>query len=164
MQLPNILNTRDDYEYVRSNAIPGWVERWRLLLDGRFVVDGDNLVEDLNAPIYRLGFTVDEVSQAIGFDGLTSTEVNWRVSQPDRFLLTDGEWSEISGWAETRNALLVSEAVSQKREEIQREKCQRRDGGIVINGVLYDTDGNADAKYTSHVGLQPYYEFGHDPN
>lgn len=143
-----MLNTKFDYEYVKYNNIRGWEDKWRMLLEGRFVVDGNDLVEDHNALLFRLGFTVDEIKSAINFSGLTNREIEWRKSQPDRFELSNGEWREIEGWLEARTALQLAEAKVKKLSELQQEKRRRRDSGMVIGGILFDTDANADTKYT----------------
>lgn len=99
---PKYLNSRGDYEYIRSNfPAEQWRPKWRELLDGRFawrdvatLADGDagvedethrvmdrvesptldaasiriqqEFVEDENAAIFRLGFTVADVETALG--------------------------------------------------------------------------------------------------
>lgn len=159
--IPNICSTKADYEFIKDQAIEGWQTKWRDLLEGRFVTDGDDLVDDLNAPIFRLGFSVEEVSSAIEFSGLTNREVEWRESQPDRWKLEDGEWIEIEGWLEARTAIKLLESKAKKIAEIQTEKCRLRDSGIVLDGVLFDTDTTADTKYTKMLlacQINPSYE------
>ncbi len=96
--VPNSLNTRCDYEYLRNNFTPAdWRPRFRELLVGRYVwqisgqlaaaadgVDDDThrvqieadesgtetiyqmeLVEDPNAVIFKLGYTVAEVERIL---------------------------------------------------------------------------------------------------
>jgi len=86
---PKHLNTRADYEYVRDNfPAEQWGPAWQSLLDTRFswlpasgaepkgielreveqdgqVVGQEAWVEDKNAKIFRLGFTVAEVQKAL---------------------------------------------------------------------------------------------------
>lgn len=140
-----MLSTKADYEYIRSESIPGWQQEWRQLLEGRFVND---CVEDQNAPIFRLGFTVEEISEAIGFSGLTDREIEWRESQPDRWRLINGDWQEIDGWAEAREAKSRAQMLETKLAEIQLEKCKIRDSGVTVNGILFDTDASAQGMYT----------------
>lgn len=146
--LPVFLNTKSDYEYIKNENIEGWKDKWRLLLEGRFIANGNDLIEDINAQLFRLGFTVEEIESAINFSGLTNREIEWRESQPDRFELVNGSWVEVEGWLEARTADQLTNAKAIKFEELQQEKRRRRDSGITINGVLFDTDLNADAKYT----------------
>lgn len=143
-----MLNTRYDYEYIRTEQTEGWQDQWKLLLEGRFIVSGDTLIEDQNAPIFRLGYTIEEVEAAIGFSGMTVRETEWRESQPDRFQLVDGEWSEIDGCLEARTQANIAELKAQKMLEIQREKCGIRDAGVVVDGILFDTDAAAQGMYT----------------
>ena len=146
--LPATCSTRADYEFIRAENLLGWEQLWLQLLEGRFVISGDDLIEDQNAPIFRIGFTVEGVSSAIGFSGLTRREIEWRESQLDRWQLIDGEWSEIEGWKETREAAKLAEALNSKLAEIQREKCKIRDAGVTVDGILFDTDASAQSMYT----------------
>lgn len=156
-----ICSTRHDYEYIRDNNIDGWQDRWRQLLEGRFaVIDGD-LYEDANAPIFKLGFTVEEVVEAIGFVGYTIREAEWFEAHPDQYQLTDGVWVEIEGWRANRDAAELTQAIASKKTEVQQEKCRLRDSGIVINGVLFDTDAAAQSAYTKTLlacQINPEYE------
>jgi len=115
-----ICSTRHDYEYVRENDITGWREQWRQLLEGRFAVLGGDLVEDVNAPIFRLGFTVAEVSGAIGFAGCTQREFEWFESHPGRYQLTNDAWTEVDGWREVEAAQAKLDALNAALEEIDQ--------------------------------------------
>ena len=171
-----MLNTKFDYEYIRDNVIDGWESQWLNLLEGRFIVVGDELVEDANAPIFRLGLTVEEVSQPIGFSGLTQRETAWCEAQPDRYQYIEGEfvkepdtyvevdgeqvlvegdtyqlpgtYAEIDGWLAARKSEALAKALESKLLEIQREKCKVRDAGVTVGGVLFDTDSAAQGMYT----------------
>lgn len=96
--------TRFDYEYIRENGTIGWREAWSGLLNGRLVVDGEKLIEDQNAQIFRLGFTVAEVEQAINHTGYTERELQWYTSQPDRYELIDGQYVEAADYPAKRLA------------------------------------------------------------
>ena len=139
------MNTRFDYEYIRDTQQAGWQDEWRLLLEGRFIISGDDLIEDSNAPIFNLGFTVEEVSEAIGFSGPTNREIEFKISQPDRF---DVDGNEIVGWLEARTQAKITELKAQKMLDIQREKCRMRDAGVIVNDTLFDTDSAAQSMYT----------------
>lgn len=156
IKIPNVLNTKADYEFIRYENISGWEDKFRQLLEGRFVIDGDNLVEDKNAPIFRLGFTVAEVASSIGFSGLTDREVTWRESQPDRWQFVDDEWQEIDGWSAARSAIKFTEALNSKIAEIQTQKRAVRDSGVTIDGVLFDTDAFAQIMYTQFLVAVSY--------
>lgn len=127
-------NTRADYDYIRAQVIPGWEKLWRQLLEGRFVTQGDDLVEDPCAKLFKLGFTVADVEAAIGFTGLTDREVEWRQSQPDRWQLVADEWAEIEGWAAARAAAKMAETVAAKITDIEVESRRRQLANIIWNG------------------------------
>jgi len=137
-----------DYEYLRTNNIEGWQQEWKQLLEGRFIVQDNKLVEDSNSPIFRLGFTVGEVEAAINFSGLSDREIEWRQSHPDRYQWVDEEWIEVIGWEQARENEAMSQAVIEKMLDIQRHKCLLRDGGVIIDGILWDTDSSAQGMYT----------------
>ncbi|MEN6630530.1 MAG: DUF4376 domain-containing protein [Sulfuricella sp.] len=121
---------------------------WRQLLEGRHaVIDGD-LIEDPHCRLFALGFTVAEVEQAVGYAGYTSRQVDWYSSHPDRYQLVDEVWQEIEGWRAAQDAAELAQAIISKKAEIQREKCRLRDSGIMIDGVLFDTDASAQSAYT----------------
>ena len=132
-----------DYEYIRSNNIDGWRTKWLSLLN-RFAIENDELVEDPNAEIFRLGFSVSEVEEAIGHSGYTEREIQWYTSQPDRYELLDGQYVEVADYA----AHMLEAAKQRKRIELQTEKVRRRDAGLTIDGILWDTDANAQVMYT----------------
>jgi len=117
---PMFLNTSADYEHIRAAHLTGWQEKWRGLLEGRFVVEGNDLIEDSNAPLFRLGFTVQGVEEAIGFSGYTTRESEWYSSSPDRFELIDGQWQQKEGWAEQHAAEVLLLALEQKLAEVDR--------------------------------------------
>lgn len=121
-----MLNTKFDYDYIRDNSVDDWELTWRNLLEGRFVIAGNDLVEDSNAPIFRLGFTVEEVADAIEFSGYTTRETEWYQSQPNRYRLVDGTWKEIDGWKEEYTASKVAEAIGIKSSEIDAESRRRQ--------------------------------------
>ncbi len=138
--LPENCNTRADYDFIRAEKIDGWDARWRQLLEGRFVINGDKLAEDAQAPIFTLGFTVAEVETAIGFTGITDREVEWRESQPDRWQLVGGEWVEIEGWAAARAAAQMAAAVATKITEIEAESRRRQAEDLIWNGHSWYAD------------------------
>ena len=104
------MNTRFDYEHIRDNNLPGWQEEWYRLLDGRWVVTDNELVEDANAKIFRIGMTVAEVSAAINHEGYTARQVEWYQSQSDRYELVAGEYVQVAGWAAAKVAADAAEA------------------------------------------------------
>lgn len=140
VNLPTKCSTKSDYIFVKNENIDGWETLWAQLLEGRFVIDGDDLVEDLNAPIFRLGFTVDEVVLAIGFVGLTAREIEWRESQPDRWQLVDGKWSEIEGWLDARRSAKMADTVALKIVEIEAESRRRQMADLSWNGHTWYAD------------------------
>jgi hypothetical protein len=101
-----MLNTKHDYEYIRDNNQDDWQRHWLNLLDGRWIVRDNELVEDPNAKIFRIGFTVTEVELAVGHSGYTSRQLDWYASQPDRFHLIDEMYVQVDGWAEEYEAMI----------------------------------------------------------
>jgi len=101
--------TKFDYEYLRNNKLPGWQAAWNNLLEGRFAVIDGKLEEDNNAPIFRLGFTVAEVEEAIGHSGYTQRELEWYQGQPDRYALEKGLYVEDADWPTKQLATARSE-------------------------------------------------------
>jgi len=91
------MNTKEHFYELREKD-PAWRQHWENLLDDRFVVINNELVVNLDADIFRMGFTVEEVSRAIGKTGYTDREKNWYQSQPDRFNLIDGKYVEDPAW------------------------------------------------------------------
>ena len=136
--------TRFDYEYIRENNVPGWQDKWAALLSGRFVVQDNELIEDANAEIFRLGFTVAEVQDATGYDGYTQRELQWYQNQPDRYELVGGQYVEMADYPAKR----LAAAIRVKLVELQAAKVRRRDAGLTIDGILWDTDANAQVMYT----------------
>ena len=116
--LPRICNTRSDYEYIRAENISGWQDKWNQLLEGRFAVIDGELVEDENALLFRLGFSVSEVMGVTGASGYTKREVEWFKSHPGRYELIDSEWVEIDGWEEASLAAKLLEALNTKLTEV----------------------------------------------
>jgi len=106
------MNTKIDYEYIREHNIPGWQREWYMLLDGRWIVEGYNLVEDANAKIFRLGFTVAEVEDTIRHEGYTVRQLEWFASQPTRFTLAGGVYTEVAGWAAAKVTEDAAKAVA----------------------------------------------------
>jgi len=58
-------------------------------------------------------------------------------------------------WAAEQVAAKLAQAKLDKKIDLQSEKVRRRDAGIVIDGILWDTDANAQIMYTQFatVGL-----------
>lgn len=138
--LPAHCNTKADYDFIRAENIDGWEVRWRQLLEGRLVIDGDDLIDDPQAPIFKVGLTVAEVETAIGFTGLTDREVEWRASQPDRWKLVAGDWVEIEGWAAARGSAKMADAVTAKITEIEAESRRRQLADLSWNGHTWYAD------------------------
>lgn len=115
-----ICNTRHDYEYIRDNNVDGWQNQWRQLLEGRFAVINGDLVEDSNAPLFRIGFTVAEVEKEIGITGHTIREIEWFEAHPGRYQLTDGAWSEIEGWRSAEAAQAKLDALNAALDEVDQ--------------------------------------------
>jgi len=138
--VPTICNTRADYDYIREQNMPGWQRQWMGMLDGRFVVDSDDLIEDDNAPIFTLGFSVAEVAGAIGFAGLTDREIEWRQSQPDRYRWEGGDWVEIPGWRQARDGVALTKAVAAKIAEIEAISAELQRANITFDGHQYYAD------------------------
>ena len=136
--------TKFDYEYLRDNKLPSWQAAWNNLLEGRFAVIDGKLVEDNNAPIFRLGFTVAEVQDATGYDGYTERELQWYQNQPDRYELVGGQYVEMADYPAKR----LAAAIRVKLVELQAEKVRRRDAGLTIDGIQWDTDAAAQVMYT----------------
>lgn len=106
-----MINTKFDYDYLKEHLPEEFNVEARKLLEGRFAVINDELVEDANAPLFRLGMTVAQVEVDCGWTGITQREIEWMQSQPDRF---DAEFNEISGWQEAR-ALDEAEKLKQEK-------------------------------------------------
>jgi hypothetical protein len=104
-----MLNSRYDYEYVREQGRDDWRQQWHNLLEGRFIVDNNELIEDANAPIFRLGFTVSEVEAAVGHSGYTEREDAWYRDQPARYILQNGKYTQAADWPAKRLAAARAE-------------------------------------------------------
>ena len=134
------MHTRYDFEYIRNNKIEGWEQEWLGLLEGRFVTDGGELIEDPNAPIFRIGFTVAEVQDDIGFSGYTNREIEWYTSQPDRFDFIDDRWQQKEGWEEQHEAESKLTALEQKLTEVDRVVAFLQSGTFEYDGHQYYLD------------------------
>lgn len=110
----NMINTKFDYDYLKDNSSEEFKQEAVKLLEGRFAVINGELGEDANAPLFRLGLTVEQVQNDSGISGLTAREIEWMESQPDRYQLVDGEWAEIEGWEDAR---ALAEAAKLKQEK-----------------------------------------------
>ena len=111
------METRHDYEYIRDNRLAGWEDCWLQLLEGRWVVTPHRIFEDPEAKIYRLGFTVTEVEDAIGHTGLTQTESDFLADHRDWYAEIEGRLVENSGYEEYLAALKQGEALKKSRAE-----------------------------------------------
>ena len=149
------MNTRFDYEYIREHNQAGWQDEWRLLLEGRFCVENNELVEDVNAPIFRLGFTVAEVTKAIGFKGYTNRELDWYTSQPDRYKLTRGKYVEVEGWKEAHEQEQRLEALKSKLAEVDAALAALQSGTFAYLGHNYYIDPVIITGQTVGVSLLP---------
>ena len=149
------MNTRFDYEYIREHNQAGWQDEWRLLLEGRFCIENNELVEDVNAPIFRLGFTVAEVVKAIAFNGYTNRELDWYTSQPDRYKLTRGKYVEVEGWKETHEQAQRLEALKSKLAEVDAALAALQAGTFAHDGHNYYIDPVIITGQTVGVSLLP---------
>lgn len=138
--VPTVCNTKEDYHYIKDHNITGWRDKWAELINGRFIVSEDELIEDDNATIFRLGFSVEYVEIAIGFSGKTAREIEWMASQPDRYKYENGNWEEIPGWEQVRNNTTVAKAVAKKIAEIEAASAERQRADIAFNGHKYYAD------------------------
>lgn len=111
------METRHDYEYIRDNLLAGWEVTWLQLLEGRWIVTPHRIFEDPEAKIYRLGFTVAEVKDAIGHTGLTQTESDFLADHRDWYAEIEGRLVEDSGYEEYLAALKQGEALEKSRAE-----------------------------------------------
>lgn len=111
------METRHDYEYIRDNRLAGWEDCWLQLLEGRWIVTPHRIFEDPEAKIYRLGFTVAEVEDAIGHTGLTQTESDFLADHRDWYAEIEGRLVENSGYEEYLAALKQGEALKESRAE-----------------------------------------------
>lgn len=149
------MNTRFDYEYTRDTQQAGWQDEWKLLLEGRFCIENNELVEDVNAPIFRLGFTVAEVTKAIGFKGYTARETEWYTSQPDRYKLTRGKYVEVEGWKEAHEQAQRLEALKSKLAEVDASLAALQAGTFAHDGHNYYIDPVIITGQTVGVSLLP---------
>ena len=111
------METRHDYEYIRDTRLAGWEDCWLQLLEGRWIVTPHRIFEDPEAKIYRLGFTVTEVEEAIGHTGLTQTESDFLADHRDWYAEVEGRLVENSGYEEYLSALEQGEALEKARAE-----------------------------------------------
>lgn len=132
--------TRHDYQYMREHAVTGWQDMWLRLLAGRFFVSGDELVEDENAEIFRLGFSVDEVATAIGHSGYTAPEQQWYGSQPDRYTLDGDTYIEVTGWRAQYDATRLIAAINERTDEVDRLVAEAQARPFSHDGHLYYSD------------------------
>ena len=146
--------TKKDYLYIKDNNVIGWVEKWGALLD-RFTVNEGELVEDSNARIFKLGFTVDEVEKAIGFSGLTSREIEWRESHPKRYQMVDGEWREIKGWKETEADEAKLYALNDALAAVDKEVITAQSQTFEYDGHNYYIDKKIIVGIASALPLLP---------
>ena len=109
------METRHDYEYIRDNRLDGWKDCWLQLLEGRWIVTPHRIFEDPEAKIYRLGFTVTEVEDAIGHTGLTRIESDFLADHRDWYAEIEGRLVENPGYEEYLAALEQGEALKEAR-------------------------------------------------
>ncbi len=109
------METRHDYEYIRDNCLAGWEDCWLQLLEGRWIVTPHRIFEDPEAKIYRLGFTVTEVEDAIGHTGLTRIESDFLADHRDWYTEIEGRLVENPGYEEYLAALEQGEALKEAR-------------------------------------------------
>lgn len=149
------MNTRFDYEYIREHNQAGWQDEWKLLLEGRFFVENNELIEDVNAPIFRLGFTVAEVEDAVGFTGLTDREIEWYTSQPDRYTLVKGKYVEVEGWKAAYEQAQRMAVLESKLSEVDAALAALQNGTFEYNGHRYYLDPLTITGQTVGVSLLP---------
>ena len=155
--LPKICNTRSDYEYIRAENIPGWQDKWNQLLEGRFsAIDGE-LVEDQNAPLFRLGFSVSEVVNATGFSGYTKREVEWYESHPERYEVVVGGWVEIEGWREASLAAKLLKALNEKLDEVDVAVAAKQRETFYYAGNNYYPDRDYISDQLARLPYLPAY-------
>ena len=133
------MNTRFDYEYARQHHLPGWENAWLALLERWIIVDNE-LVEDQNAPIFRLGFTVAEVADAIQFSGYTPRQLEWYQGKPDRYELVDGRYVQVEGWVARYAKERLVEALEKKLGEIDAAVATELRQPFLHNGHHYYLD------------------------
>jgi len=63
----------------------------------------------------------------------------------------DSTAEHAEGWVEQQALEKLAHAIEDKRQEIQQEKCRRRDDGLVVDGIKFDTDPNAQTMYTQYM-------------
>lgn len=149
------MNTRFDYEYIRDTNQEGWQQEWLNLLEGRFCVQDNELVEDANAPIFRLGFTVAEVEESIAFRGLTKRETDWYTSQPDRYTLVKGKYVEVEGWKAAYEQAQRMAVLASKLSEVDAALAALQNGTFEHNGHNYYLDPLTITGQTVGVSLLP---------
>ena len=138
------MHTKFDYETVRENSIYGWEQHWINLLEGRFAVIDNHLVEDKNSKIFQLGFTVEDVESATGHTGSTEREFEWYTTEnPGRYELVDGKYQEVSGWAEEYASKHLAEAKEIKKAEIDGLVKKARSGYFRFDGHNFHPDNTS---------------------
>lgn len=134
------MNTKFDFEYIKTNNVSGWEEQWYRLIDGRWIVENNELVEDKKAFIFILGMSVAEVSLAIGHSGYTKRELEWYQSQSDRFTLINGKYVQNSGWDQEYLANKLSDAIDKKLTEIDLAVKVKLQEPFKFNGNTFYPD------------------------
>lgn len=153
--IPAVLNTRHDYDYIRLSEVSGWKDAWLNLLEGRYCVQDNELIEDVNAPIFRLGFTVAEVEQVIAFKGFTNRETEWYTSQPDRYTLVKGKYVEVEGWKAAYKQAQRKAVLESKLSEVDAALAALQNGTFEHNGHNYYLDTLTIIGQTVGVSLLP---------
>ena len=65
----------------------------------------------------------------------------------------DSTVEQAAEWIETQATAKLAQAKADKKIDLQAEKVRRRDAGIVINDILWDTDANAQIMYTQFATI-----------
>jgi hypothetical protein len=134
------MNTRFDYEYIRDNNILGWEKEWKNLLDGRWISRDLDLIEDLNAKIFRLGFTVSEVAATVGMSDYNEKPKCWYENQPDRFQSVGSSFVEVDGWGEKYEEEKYTKEIEEKLKIIDSEVEHLSQEAFEYDGHLYYPD------------------------
>jgi hypothetical protein len=150
-----MLNTKFDYEYIKDSNQPDWMQQWLNLLDSRWIVKDNELVEDANAPIFRMGFTVDNITTITGHAGYTPGQLKWYTSQPDRYQLINNVYVQVDGWSEANAAGKLNAAQAARWDEIKAEREKRMNGGfkVQVQPGVYKWYHSDQPSRTQHLGL-----------